>query len=686
MKPLELVLGIHLHQPVGNFPAVLEDSYRNAYLPFLETFRKFRSLHLVWHCTGFLLDWLDEAHPEYLDMVSELAAAGRLEVLTGGYYEPIFPVIPHRDRLAQIEKLSQRIRERFRTEPRGVWLAERVWEPGLVSDLWETGVKYVSLDDYHFFSSGLLPRQLDGYFMVEELDRAVSAFPISETMRYLIPWAENDRILEEFRTLQQLGQNLAVMIDDGEKFGAWPGTREWVYDKGWLEGFFGMVEENPDIVRTTTLQRYWGDNPPVGRAALPSASYVEMGQWALPAERALQFEEWKERFEKAGSFTDLKPFFRGGVWRNFLVKYPEANYLQKRVILLSREFDAPGRQELAAYDHLLRAQCNDVYWHGVFGGLYFPHLRHEAYRNLLEAQKGLDALQPEVLAQGPRIWREDFDLDRSDEYLINHRELFAVISPAQGGSLLELSYKPCSFNLLATLARWREKYHLSTSGTRVVQVEGKTDVAHRVNEELFFDSTLRTSCREALFASLPRAEDLRANRPGAAIRFDRTPFRALGDGSDGRIPLVGQIENLTLRKTYIPHPTEPRLRVEYGLEGPETFGGWLGVEWTIGVAGGNDPEKCVYPLGDRLAARGLGTPGSFSGISGFTLEDRRDGFILDFHLPSGSEVCYWPVETTSLAIDTLEHTFQGLGFTLFLPLSGEEPQPVLEIAIRPNTF
>src|SRR5437764_9762072 len=32
-----------------------------------------------------------------------------------------------------------------------------------------------------------------------------------------------------------------------------------------------------------------------------------------------------------------------------------------------------------AQQNLWRAQTNDVYWHGVFGGLYLPHLRADAY-------------------------------------------------------------------------------------------------------------------------------------------------------------------------------------------------------------------------------------------------------------------------------------------------------------------
>src|SRR2546430_17132092 len=49
----------------------------------------------------------------------------------------------------------------------------------------------------------------------------------------------------------------------------------------------------------------------------------------------------------------------------------------------SRGNPVEARQAIA------RAQCNDAYWHGVFGGLYLPHLRHAIWRNLALAETEL---------------------------------------------------------------------------------------------------------------------------------------------------------------------------------------------------------------------------------------------------------------------------------------------------------
>ncbi len=74
---------------------------------------QFPSLRMVWHCSGFLFQWLAARHPDYLDQLTRLVAAGRVEPLPGGMYEPIFPVIPPADRAEQLRRLTELVADRF---------------------------------------------------------------------------------------------------------------------------------------------------------------------------------------------------------------------------------------------------------------------------------------------------------------------------------------------------------------------------------------------------------------------------------------------------------------------------------------------------------------------------------------------------------------------------------------------
>ena len=52
------------------------------------------------------MEWLDAHHPEYLDRLARLVAAGRIEIIGGAFYEPILAMIPRRDRIGQIRSYT----------------------------------------------------------------------------------------------------------------------------------------------------------------------------------------------------------------------------------------------------------------------------------------------------------------------------------------------------------------------------------------------------------------------------------------------------------------------------------------------------------------------------------------------------------------------------------------------------
>ena len=46
MKTINLILGNHNHQPVGNFDFVFESTYQKAYKPFLDMIEKYKESEL----------------------------------------------------------------------------------------------------------------------------------------------------------------------------------------------------------------------------------------------------------------------------------------------------------------------------------------------------------------------------------------------------------------------------------------------------------------------------------------------------------------------------------------------------------------------------------------------------------------------------------------------------------------
>jgi alpha-amylase len=246
---------------------------------------------------------------------------------------------------------------------------------------------------------------------------------------------------------------LKLLFDDGEKFGSWPGTHKHCYEDGWLSDFLTNLVQS-DFIQTTLLSQYLESSPPLGRIYLDNASYEEMGEWVLPPRVYEQYESLKK---------NLPPNFsllRGGYFRNFLVKYPESNRLHKRMLYVSKKINkSNSKNKKAARIELFKGQCNDVYWHGIFGGLYLPHLRNGVYQHLVKAAKMLTADKKAK----PILY--DFDACGKKEIIFDNQEIFLVASPRQGGAIQCLDIKKYGINLFDIISRRQESYHQRIKST-----------------------------------------------------------------------------------------------------------------------------------------------------------------------------------------------------------------------------
>ena len=280
---IQLCLVLHNHQPIGNFDGVFESAYQDSYLPFLDVFEPFTDLSISLHSSGPLMQWLQHTHPEYLNRISQLVEAGRIEIIGGAFYEPILTMIPERDRVGQIQEFSQWLKNRVCNDVNGMWIPERVWESCLTKSIADAGISYTILDDYHFRRASVEEEQLSGYFIVEDQGRIVRVFPGSEHLRYLIPFSKPHETIDYCRQWAEKSPGAVLVFgDDGEKFGTWPNTKKHVYEEGWLKDFFQALTDNKDWLSTSTLNQAVATTPPKGKIYLPDASYREMTEWAQP--------------------------------------------------------------------------------------------------------------------------------------------------------------------------------------------------------------------------------------------------------------------------------------------------------------------------------------------------------------------------------------------------------------------
>lgn len=445
-RRISLTLVLHNHQPVGNFDHVFHLACDKAYLPFLSMLQEFPRLRLGLHTSGCLWEWLERHRPEYGKLVDELLADGQLELLGGGMYEPILPVLPERDAVWQLKRLSSFLEQRFGRAPSGMWCPERVWEPHMPQLLAKAGLRYTLLDDYHFRASALPEQISTDYFITEHAGSLVSLFPISQKLRYTLPFKPVQDTLDYLRQLAETSEHtpLVVFGDDGEKFGIWPETHAWVYGKGWLRSFFTELSANLDWIDLLLPSEVLERRRPAAKVFIPCASYAEMGEWTRVDPQAA---------EDAPT----------GFWRNYLYKYPESNAMYRRMLSVSEQLERArglGYDEAhlaAVADDLGRAQCNCAYWHGVFGGLYLNYLRQSVNFHALKAETELRRICPEL--KRSVVTRKDHDGLGWEQYIMDGEELSALLDPERGLCLTRLDYRPTCFCWTDVLARRREAYH-----------------------------------------------------------------------------------------------------------------------------------------------------------------------------------------------------------------------------------
>ncbi len=685
---VRLLLALHFHQPVGNFDEVFRDATRLSYAPIVDHFERHPGVGAAFHFSGCLLEWLEEHDRAFLDRIFALVSSGRIEPLGGGFYEPILPVIPREDALEQIERLACYWQERCGVRPRGAWIAERVWEPGLAEVLSEAGVAYTILDDQHLRFAGLLDERFSGLFVTERAGRAVAFFPSDFQLRYLIPFRPMEAVREHFERLARDPREWVLTYgDDAEKFGFWPGTHPWVFGEGWLERFFSLLEEEDGPVRALSPGRHFSENPPARKVYIPNASYTEMLEWALPAGSVAAYASAREAALKGATAETVRAFVRGSLWDMFLSRYPEADHLHKRVLWTSRRVRAlpagDGRRE-EALTAALRAECNCPYWHGLFGGIYFPHLRHGVYRSVLAA----DALLARDHEGRVCVESSDLDGDLEPEVIVQSMRTQAFFRPSDGGTLAELDYLPARFNVTNVISRWKESYH---EGADLTHEPGpKEGVASPHEREVgippsdlegrHFDTLPLRSLRDfwsagkILPAGLVRFEGMELLR-GRLHRWEKTERGFRGEASVGPVSYTRSVS------------MDPSggIRVAWELEtGRGERTGWFGTLLCLSLLTRDAPDRSLRIVEEGGREQG-GAPGDALEAAEavrITLEDRAFGFALDLFPRGPARVSTCPVETLQRSEDRYEAVYQGtlVAVCWYLPEPGRGAPP-LELAL-----
>lgn len=711
MERIHLGLLLHNHQPVGNFPWVFQQVYEESYLPMITALERHPGVRLSLHYTGSLLDWMEEAQPAFLERIKALVARGQVEMVGGGYYEPILPSIPDVDKIAQIKHLTERVERDFGVKPTGMWMAERVWEPALARIVREAGIEWTVLDDVHFKNVGLEDKDLYGYYATEDISDVLKVYATSKALRYTIPWRP---VQETIRTLKQLatvqGDRILVMGDDGEKFGSWPETQKYCWGTqgkpGWVEEFFTALEENSEWLLMTPLGEYARQYPALGRIYIPTSSYIEMTEWALPPEKSYAFGKLLHQLEETKQENILQ-FLRGGFWRNFLVRYTEINTQHKKMLRVHQHVYAAGATEETGLLDLHKAQANDTYWHGLFGGIYMAHVRAAIYQHLIQAENAADRVR-----YARPHWQQyemvDFFRDTYKQLIIESDQQNLYIDVQRGGSLFEWDIRRSAHNLLSVMTRREESYHRTLreyeqqrrrakqhQPETIGQGEGEPGSPHTtirtkepdLDQYLVIDRYRKNSLIDHFLPPGLPLESFARARFEEQGDFVEQPYECQVEQQDegllvvlartGQVRRAGAMAPLPVRvekRLWLPLGEE-RLEIQYSIEnlGHSRLQTNFATEWNFHLLGGGANDLAYYHVkGQSLEDNHFDSNGSIENVQELHIGNRWLQQDLGFQVTQPAQVWRYSIDTVTGSEAGFERTHQGSCMTMIWPLLLEE--------------
>ncbi|HEY8966249.1 MAG TPA: alpha-amylase/4-alpha-glucanotransferase domain-containing protein, partial [Candidatus Methylacidiphilales bacterium] len=505
MKKVTLTWAVHFHQPPGNFREVVEAYVTRTCAPFLTTLARHPRIRLSLHFSGTLLKHIEASRPDLFETLRELVRRNQVELLGGGFYEPVWSLIPPADAVAQLRRMSEWVQDRFACVPKGAWLPESVWEPRFVEILHEAGYDFALLEDTLFEAVGWKRAQLFRAFAVPHLNRRTILFPYHHVWSRQVPLEGMREIKAAFNQLGNRPEDqIVTLAQAGDLYGAEgeaglpAGRHVQIYG---VEGS-GVPGALEDWLLYLESERHWIETSHFGEIALsnrrwpvaaPAAGAAEgLEACVLNTVARREYEAARAELQKRFDGDRFVNYFRGGNWAGFLGKYAEARLMLHRLLWLREEVEKlpPNRAQAKeeAVEALFCAQEHTTYWHARTGGVYANYLRDAVYQKLLEAEAVLHAGDRE---ETPKEQQVDYDGDGHDEILMRARDASALVVPQYGGSLCEYAFLPAAYNLGNTFRRRVEAYH---DTTRL-----ETQIEDWYERRLFQDHFVPTNTTPAAF-------------------------------------------------------------------------------------------------------------------------------------------------------------------------------------------
>jgi alpha-amylase len=405
-----------------------------------------------------------------------------------------------------------------------------------------------------------------------------------------------------------------------------------------------------------------------------------MTEWALPADQLVRYEHLRHDLEHDQRWPQLSRYMRGGFWRNFKVKYPEADEMYTRMMMVSDRLHSARQDGVhndwleSAQRELYRGQCNCSYWHGAFGGIYLPHLRHAVFNHLIAAE---NLLYRAINRRTP--WVEatvgDYNLDARQEVWLSNEKLAMLFAPVRGGQMYELDVRSICLNLLGSLARREEAYHQKVRAGAAGANGQVASIHERVvfkqaglDRRLQYDQSVRKSLLDHFYDPQVTLEQVATGQAAERGDFAGVYETRVRRGPD-RIQVVlsrrGKAAGHPIRitKTIELEAGSPIIKIVYDLDelprelqhAPLHFAVELNF---AGLPAGADDRYFHHSQRGRLGQ--LGSRLDLADVQDLGLTDEWLGIDVQLRLSRLSQMWTFPIETVSQSEGGFELVHQSI--------------------------
>ena len=414
----------------------IDKDYQTVYKPLARFLYSHKSFYFSLSFTGPQLQFLRKKRNEFIVILKELVERKQVEILGGGFYAPILPLIFPVDRSGQIDLLSAEIRQTTGKRPRGISLFEDCWDSSLVNSLQSCGIEYTLLE------SSIIPPNKRKFLpiIMTDLGKSIDIYPYYEN---LIPGKDDtpeDFVKNIIKQIERVEKKDTYLQYEPERIVNISFTHEQfveLLERGWFEELSTYLENNETRIVTSTPYLYGKKIPTRIPYNITAGINGSIAKWTT---QTVQDLENKQNYPV--TVYDV------------MNSYPQSHELYNRIMYVSmlvNMYKNDKMRKKAAREKLWQAQNGTALLCTSKGTFSNSKDRQLAYKNLMEAEK--------ILREDSNFKESvicfDYNGDGLGEYVCRMQNYFSYIT-LTSGAIQELEILKNTGNYADNFSRLEE--------------------------------------------------------------------------------------------------------------------------------------------------------------------------------------------------------------------------------------